>query len=305
MALAAEICPHPPFDFQLILQYLCASPSTILEVVDGHSYRRILRLGEALAEVAVRPTGTMAQPRLRLEIAGPNLGESHLARAVAAIEKAFDTERDTRPLTEIARRDLVLGELIAQFPGLRPIMIPDPFEALIWAIIGQQVNTSFARKTKLALVGTYGQEVELSGRRYRLFPTPQVLARLAPGELRPLQFSRQKESYIRGIAQAVVEGKLNFQKLADLETERALEALMSLRGVGRWTAEYMLLRGLGHTDVIPAADGGLRRIIGLRYYGRTATEDEVRKLAESWRGWRGYATFYWWLALQALTKERG
>ena len=70
-------------------------------------------------------------------------------------------------------------------------------------------------------------------------------------------------------------------------------------GVGRWTAEYLLMRGLGFPDVIPAADGGLRKVMGLAYgLGRNATEDEVREIAERWKGWRSFGAFYWWFALQ-------
>ena len=298
MKLATEIHPHPPFDFAVILEYLRTSPSTILEEVDDVRYRRVVSVGDVLTELTLSATGTGAEPILNLELAGGDLEEHHVAVASALTRKVFDTQRDTSVLAELACRDRTLGKLITRFPGMRPIMIAEPFEALLWAVIGQQVNTSFARKNKLALIEVYGEEVELNGRSFRLFPSPERLARLAERELRPLQFSIQKESYIRGIAQAVVEGKLDFAALSMMEAKDAVEVLTHLRGVGRWTAEYMALRGLGHIDVIPAADGGLRRIIGLSYWGRRASEEEVRGLAERWRGWRGYAAFYWWLALQ-------
>ena len=81
--------------------------------------------------------------------------------------------------------------------------------------------------------------------------------------------------------------------------EQAISELTKLRGLGRWTAEYLLMRGLGVQDSIPAADMGLRIAMGRAYgMGRNATEQEVRDLAENWAGWRGWAAFYWWHALQ-------
>jgi DNA-3-methyladenine glycosylase II len=86
-----------------------------------------------------------------------------------------------------------------------------------------------------------------------------------------------------------------------------LEQLQTLVGIGRWTAEYVLLRGLGHADSIPAGDVALQRAIGRAYYGRMATEAEVRTLAEPWAPWRGYAAVTWWYTqrLDQLKKLRG
>ena len=299
MRLSAEIRPQPPFNFSLILEYLRTSPSTILERVEEDRFRRALRLNGKEILVSVRSLGKLDAPRLCVEVSGLQVGEEELEGAVALVQRLFDTQRDTRPLADIQRRDPVFGELLVRWPGVRPVLFVDPFEALIWAVIGQQVNTAFARKTKLALMQSYAEKVVLGGEDYLLFPSPAILAAIREGELRALQFSRQKESYIRALARRVLEGRLCFSALEKLpSSEEALARLVEERGVGRWTAEYVLLRGLGHIDVMPAGDGGLRRIIGLRYLGRIATEEEVRPIAKEWAGWRGYAAFYWWLALQ-------
>ena len=89
-----------------------------------------------------------------------------------------------------------------------------------------------------------------------------------------------------------------------MPSDEAVAELTRLRGVGRWTAEYVCLRGLGHRDAIPAADVGLKIAIGRAYgLGRQATEAEIRALAERWAGWRGHAAFCWWysLALERAT----
>jgi DNA-3-methyladenine glycosylase II len=82
-----------------------------------------------------------------------------------------------------------------------------------------------------------------------------------------------------------------------LPPDEALVKLQTLVGIGRWTAEYVLLRGLGYPDSIPAGDVALQRAIGLAYYGRPATEAEVRLTALPWAPWRGYAAMCWWFSL--------
>ena len=119
---------------------------------------------------------------------------------------------------------------------------------------------------------------------------------LDPRLARERQFSRQKVEYVKGIAAAVLGGRIDFELLRTVAPEQALNALIAIKGIGRWTAEYLLIRALGFPDAIPAADVGLRKAIGKAYgMGRNATEAEVRILAEKWQGWRGWAAFYFWL----------
>jgi DNA-3-methyladenine glycosylase II len=140
----------------------------------------------------------------------------------------------------------------------------------------------------------------VDGERYWLAPRPEEVAALDPAALRARhQFSAQKAAYVTGLARAVRDGELRFDELARLPHEEAIARLTRFKGVGRWTAEYLLMRGLGARDSLPAADLGLRAVIGEWYgLGRKATEAEVRAYGESWAGWRGWAAFYWWYAIQ-------
>jgi DNA-3-methyladenine glycosylase II len=132
------------------------------------------------------------------------------------------------------------------------------------------------------------------------------LAEADPLELRELQFSRQKSDYVRSLAALVAEDRINWAELAVMPSDAAIKTLTALRGVGRWTAEYVLMRGLGHQDVIPAADVGLQSAIGRAYgLGRKATEPEVRVLAEQWVPRRSHAAFAWWWSLSAGLDRSG
>ncbi len=187
--------------------------------------------------------------------------------------------------------------------------IADPFDARVveaYWIGNELLDGVEVRQLYDSLVERFGTALEVEGRRYWLFPSAETLAALEhERDLRPLQFSRQKSAYTILAARAVAGGTLDLEALRALPEAEALARLMALKGVGRWTAEYVLMRGLGFPDVLPAGDGGLRRIIGRAYgYGRLATEAEVRAIAAAWRPWRSYAALYWWFVLQQERANR-
>ena len=292
-----ELTPTAPYALERALAYLRASPSAILERVDPaeRTYRRALSLGGRDVLLVVRSVGTTEAPRLTLEARGEDVRPETLAAAEALVRRLFALDEDPAPFLALADADPVLGELVQKHPGLRPVLIPDPFEALLWAVVGQQITVAFARKLKLALADLCGRGLRIDGEDYPLFPRPEDLAALAPAALAARQFSRQKTEYVLGLARAVASGELNFETLRALPPEEAIAALTRFRGIGRWTAEYVLMRGLGARDSLPAADLGLRAVVGQAYgLGRKATEPELREIAERWAGWRGWAAFYWW-----------
>jgi DNA-3-methyladenine glycosylase II len=301
IANLGELRPTAPFDFAAALDYLRASPSAVLERIgeDDHSYRKALRLNGRDLLLTVRSIGTVASPRLALSLAGNDLDAATAAAARTLVTRVFALDADPTPFLALAARDPVFGGLIMRHPGLRPVLIADPFEALIWAVLGQQITITFARTLKLRLVALAGRTLTLDGTDYPLFPDPATLAALDPDLLRMHQFSRQKASYVVSLAAAVRDGALDFAHVRTLAHDEAIAALTRFHGVGRWTAEYLLMRGLGDRGSIPAADVGLRAVIG-RWYGlgRKASEAEVRAYADAWAGWRGWAAFHWWHALQ-------
>lgn len=278
-----------PFRFDLALRYYMSSPSTIAEVVSADAYERVFLgpSGPSLMRVSARSGG------LQVAVSGD---DGALDRAVVLATRAFGLADDPNALIG---DDSIVGRYVERYRGLRPLAIPDPFEALVWAILGQQINIAFAATLKRRLLERYGQVVQVDGRAFRLFPVPELLVDLGVEEMRLLQFSRQKTAYIRELARAVASGSIDLERLRTLPDGRVIEELTRLRGIGLWTAEYLLLRGFGRPDAVPAGDMGLRAILGrLHGLGRNATEAEVRALVAPWAPWRGYVATYLWFALQ-------
>lgn len=305
VSFTTEITATSPFDFDLALRYLHTSPSAVIERVEGRCYQRGIRLDGQPFLLQVSSLGSVNAPRLRVDLLGGDATPAQGAAAVELVRRLFDLDAPAEEFYRIAAADPVFGPVAARWRGLRLLLIPDPFEALVWAIIGQQINVRFAAKLKAALVAEYGGHVTVDGRRYPLFPEPAVLAAASAERLRALQFSRQKTAYTLGVAEAVATGTLDFTVLGTLPPDAALRELTAIKGIGRWTAEYVLLRGFGYRDAFPAGDGGLRRVVGHWYgLGRLATEEEVRQRGEAWAPWRGYAAIHWWFVLQQRLHPR-
>jgi len=301
-----SVRPAPPFAFDLALEYLRVSPSAVIERVHEDCYVRPVRIGGRLMILRVSSAGSVEHPLLDVELLGDEASGDDLGEAAALTRRIFSTDDDIGPLREVAGHDPIFGRLVRRYYGLRPVLIADPFETLVWAILGQQINITFAAKLKRALVERFGGAIEAGPLTLAVFPTPELLATLDhERDLLPIQFSRQKSRYVIALAQAVSAGRLDLAAVSQLPADDAIAQLTQLPGIGRWTAEYCLMRGFGHRDVMPAGDGGLKQIVGREYgFGRLATEGEVRAAGERWAGWRGYAAFYWWFQLQQELQAR-
>jgi DNA-3-methyladenine glycosylase II len=293
------VWPRSPFRFDLALAYLSRSPLEVVDVVEPGVYRRAVELGGRPRLLEVRCVTRSERSGLRVALPGvATATPTELDAAASLVARCFRVDDDVALLDALAPADPCFGALVQQVRGLRALIMPTAFEALVWAIIGQQINIAFAYKLKRVLVEKLGEHLEHAGRVYHLFPSPERLAELDPEQLRRLQFSGQKSRYIVDLARLVARRDLDLEALHRLPPDVARAELMRLRGIGRWTAEYVLIRGLGVRDELPAADLGLQLAAG-RIYGldHRPTEPELRALAEPWAGWRAYYAFYLWFTL--------
>jgi DNA-3-methyladenine glycosylase II len=172
--------------------------------------------------------------------------------------------------------------------------VPSLWEALVSAILAQQVNLMFAYDIRRELALTFGRRARIAGQEFVTFPAPEALAGETPRRLRRFRLSGSKARAIAGLARAFASGKLSEEEIAALPDEEGIERLTSFRGVGRWTAEIGLLRGLGRTDIFPAGDLGVVKYLaqGLLGHKVKAKEDVMRRYAERWKPYRGFALIY-------------
>ena len=287
--------PHPPLDARLTLARYGrwgVDPGSLYR--DGALYR-VARVGDRLVPFRLTVAGPVERPRATIAFAGPaEPGVRAVLRWQAA--RLLGEGWDLDGFYAAAAADPVLGPLVGRtgaYWGLRPTLLPDPFEMLVGAISAQQVNLGFAFATRARLVRAYGTPVEFDGVTVHAFPAPAVLAAAPPAALRGMQFSQRKAEYIVGLAQALASGQLDLAALTGAADEAVVARLTAVRGLGRWTAEWFLARALGRPDVCPADDLGVRRAVeALCFRGRARDAAAVRRRARAWRPHRSLATHY-------------
>lgn len=255
-------------------------------LIDGHKTLLQIKEGNHSLEVAF----------LNTEATEPGLEQ-----AEAFIVEWFDLDRELQPFYQLLSEHSLLPFMSREFFGLRLMGIPDLFEALCWCIIGQQINLAFAHRLKRKLVENYGTSINYYSRPYYFFPEPELLAGLNVRDLKALQFSRQKAEYVIGIAKEFAEGSLSKASLRNrVNRSQMLKRLIEIRGVGEWTANYVLMKSLKRMDCIPYGDSGLNNalssILGL---DKKPTRTEVETFFEPFAGWESYLVIYLWRTLSS------
>ncbi len=300
-SVAFSLEATPPFRLDLTVWALRRRAENAVDLWDGQTYRRALVVrGEPVA-VEVSGEGPADSPRLRVVALGGRSGTDLQPAVAAALDRMLGLGADLSEFYRFATGQPRLDLLAARFRGLKPPRFPTPFEALVNAISCQQFTLTQGIRLLNRLAGAYGLATA-GDSPLRAFPRPEELAPLEPEALRPLGFSRQKAESIVGAARAVLEGRLDLEGLADLDEQEAVARLRELRGVGRWTAEYVLLRGLGRTDVFPGDDVGARNNLQ-RYLGLAERLDYagVRRTLGDWRRFGGLIYFH--LLLDSLAAK--
>lgn len=280
-----------PFSFGECLKFLGRSTNESLFTVESGRVLMAFRTskGDVLAVIA--------HPKNKLTVTALK-GKGNEEEVRKYIADWLDLDTDITPFYRLAEKDKLLAPLVKSFYGLRLIGIPDLFEAFAWAITGQQINLAFAYTLKRRLVESFGESIMHDGTRHYIFPRADVIAGLAVNDLKPLQYSEKKAEYLINIAQKFSSGELSKEQLVGMSREGVEQKLVSIRGIGKWTAHYVMMKSLKDHSAFPVADVGLqnaiKHLLGLPAKPAAA---EVERMGRKWKGWEAYATFYLWRSL--------
>ena len=171
------LSPSPPYDFELTAGYATYFAGRYgADIFEGGTFRRLLDLNGVLVLTAVRSTGTLTAPRLEVEVAGQFLGEDVLAEARQQVAWTLGVDGDLAPFYLMARTDTHLADVVCAMRGLHIPLTSSIYEALVQAILGQQISSHVARVVRTLLIETYGPRMEVDGDTYRAFPRPKDLA---------------------------------------------------------------------------------------------------------------------------------
>jgi DNA-3-methyladenine glycosylase II len=221
------------------------------------------------------------------------LTDSQTKWLLGALEKCLGLNKNLSAFYKFAQKDVILSDLASRFLGLKPPRFPTVFEGVVNGIACQQLSLDLGITLLNRLCINYGQEVRHLNYSARAFPCPEDLANLTPESFRALGYSRQKGRAIILLSKSIVSGDLDLEQLEETDNSQALARLCNLRGIGRWTGEYVLLRGLGRLDVFPADDiGGQRGLQQLLNINKPLDYVQTKNLVSCWYPYGGFIYFH-------------
>ena len=298
-----SLLPVPPFRLDLTVWTLRRRPDNAVDRWDGQTYRRALLLPTGLVDVAVTQVEALETPRLQVSVEGQPLGSKVEAAVASALGRLLGLRIDLAGFYRCFARQGQMGRLARRFRGMKPPRFTTVFESVINAIVSQQVTRTLGIRLLNRLTVNYGVAVRDGDAAAHAFPRPEDLAGLCPADLRQLGFSQQKGGAMIELAKSITKGVLDLEGLTELPDEEAVRRLRGLRGVGPWTAEYVLLRGLGRTHVFPGDVAGARDNLRRWQHLANPLDDAAARGALSrWHPYGGLVYFH--LLLDRLAQAR-
>jgi DNA-3-methyladenine glycosylase II len=261
----------------------------VVDKFDDGIWRRVLVIGKSAVAIAVGQArgGTRPEIEVRISAARPQAVKAEVA---AMVTKMLGLERDLSDFYKLARGDARLRELADRIRGMKPVRYATVFEAFANAVACQLVSLSAGMHVLNRMAEAFGVRSEIDGAAaMRSFPTATVVAQSDPDALRTLGLSRQKGEYLIGLARLAIDPRdRDFGSIEQLDDADAVACLSKIRGVGRWTAEYVMLRGFGRIDIFPGDDvGGRNKLFEWLGASGEPTYDGVHRMLERWHPYGG------------------
>jgi len=283
-----------PFSLDLSAIVFCSGNPHVRSYQNG-VFTQVLSLEDTLVLAKVKQAGDVNHPVLEVELKSnqPITAKTKHA-AQTALTYIFSLNFNLEAFYSQTRNDPTMRQITSQLRGFKFPTTPTAFEGLVDAIVEQQISIKVARTIEERFASRFGDRTEIDGETYSAFPTPQKIGSTSIEEVQGCGLSRRKAEYIQNAAKLISVCNLDLEAMK--QNPNADEIVMKLdevKGVGVWTAELTVLRGMQHYDVLPADDFGLRRVISTYYRGGVPIKAaEAREIATAWGKYGGLAAFY-------------
>jgi DNA-3-methyladenine glycosylase II len=248
----------------------------------------VLTVGRTAVGVSATQTRHGARPEIEVTIHARRPAEVK-AQVAAIVTRMLGLEFDLADFYRLARNDATLAPLVDALRGMRPVRYATIFEAFANAVACQLVSLSAGMHVLNRLADAHGTAHCSAGVTMRSFPSAGVVARATPESLRAAGLSRPKAAYLIGLARLAIDPKdRDFASTSALDDTAAASRLSQIRGVGRWTAEYVLLRGFGRVNIFPGDDvGGRNNLLQWLKHRESADYEGVRRIVARWHPYAG------------------
>lgn len=279
----------PPLNLPLTVAITRRRPTNLVDTYVAGEYRRLLRLGSKERLIAVRQTD--AETVVVSSLDG-SLTPAERDDVAGLLDRMLGLSRDLTPVVDAFARFDPLALLLTRLEGMKPPRYPDLWTTLVGIVPYQQVSLEAGQAITNRMIADIGPQVEHGGTVYYNYPTAVQFLRASDEQTRAWGLSIAKVKTLRSGAQAILDGVIREDELVGLDDEAATARLTTLHGIGRWSAQVILLRGLGRLSAFPLGDSGAQRAFK-RIFGWDAGEVDARRteLLAALGQWRGYLYF--------------
>jgi DNA-3-methyladenine glycosylase II len=294
--------PVPPFRLDFTVWALRRRPNNIVDRWDGSTYRRVVPLDRGPAEIEIIQLRTWDNPILRVTATCAQWTPNARSTIKALVARMFGLRTCLTEFYNLSGGNPKLHLLAQKFRGLKPPRFPSLFEALVNGIACQQLSLAVGITLLNGLAEGWGYPFRNKNEISHSFPSPERLAALDLDALRALGFSRQKGQYLLDLSRLVAQQEIDLDSLETRDNDQVLNRLQEFRGIGRWTAEYVALRGLERLSVFPGDDVGarnkLQRLLNIK---RPLDYGGLRRMLKRWDPFAGLIYFH--LLLDSLARD--
>ena len=284
----------PPFRLDLTTWALRRRKNNVVDRWDAGHYSRVVVVDGHPVRLAVTQQVAGVQPTLVVTVESTTRISTRVRKeAGLLVQKMLGLAVDLQPFYKLARDNRVIGPLVEQFAGVRPPRFPTVFEGLVNAIACQQVSLDVGIVLLSRLSERFGAQFVTPDTVLHAFPTPAGLADVPEESIRELGFSHQKTQAIQELSTHVADTTVDLARLESMTNEEAVAYLSRIRGIGRWSAEYVLLRGLGRLDTFPGDDIGAQNNLQRLFHLRQKPDyNDIRQLTSPWHPYEGVVYFH-------------
>lgn len=290
-----EIEVKKPFRLDFTVWVLRRRSKNIVDRFEEGTYSRLFNLNNQPILVYVTQTNNKNMPtKLELKLLSEkNISKQQIVQIKFLIIKMLGLNVDLSHFYKISKEDSIIENLAQQFYGMRPTRYPSIFEALVNAVACQQVSLDSGIAVLNRLIENFGKKLTFENKTYYTFPAPEDLLNIEDIDLRKIGFSHQKIKTIKKLVYSILNNEINLELLESADNSHILQALQKLHGIGRWSAEYVLLRGFGRLDVFPGDDvGGQNNLMNLYGLNSKPSYTKLNQIISNWHPFEGLTYFH-------------
>lgn len=297
-SLSLKLAYRPPLDWQQIENYMQLRLMDGVENFSNGTFQRVLKLGDTIGVIEVK--NDPANNLLNVKI--PSAFWRHIPEILSRVRTLFDLNSDSTALEKSLGKDKHLRGIVARQNGMRVLGCWSFFELTVRTIIGQQVSVAGAATVNRRLIERAGEAIPASIREANehwpakittLYPSAE---KILAANFDAIGMPTARTKTVKAFSQAYVDGEFN--QFATESAEETMSNLTNIKGIGKWTANYVAMRALRDPDAFPAADLGLIKAYRAISHSNVSAA-ELLEISQQWRPWRAYAAMHLWHSLSA------